>query len=247
MPFRVLIHDIWLVSIALQVLLVVVLLINKAWIRFPVFTAYAAFNLFEAGIAVAVSKNPILYFYSYWICHAVSTILGLAVVYEVFKELFWPHAALRKTARIIFRVAIVLLVLLAVVVLASETSVSTSSLGSVVFVIAEATRVVELGLLMFLFVFSSAFGLHWRAHVFGIALGLGVFAAVDLVNVTLRSHLGNGAANILNLARAVAFCLSVLLWVAYLLAPERVPSSGEVPKRAQLEQWNQAVMELISR
>jgi len=29
--------------------------------------------------------------------------------------------------------------------------------------------------------------------------------------------------------------------------PERATSSGELPKKAQLEQWNQAVTELINR
>jgi len=187
------------------------------------------------------------YFDSYWICQAIATILGLAVVYEVFNALFSHHAALRKIAKWVFRGAVALLVLLGFIVVASQASVERTSIGSVVMVVAEATRIVEVGLLMFLFLFSTAFGLHWRAHVFGIALGLGVFAAIDLVNVTLRSYFGNGAADVLNLARGTAFCLSVLMWTAYLFAPERVANSAEIPKRAQLEQWNQAVMELINR
>jgi hypothetical protein len=35
--------------------------------------------------------------------------------------------------------------------------------------------------------------------------------------------------------------------MGYLLAPERAATAVEVPKQAQLEQWNQAVMELINR
>jgi len=134
------------------------------------------------------------------------------------------------------------------VVVISEASVTAPVIGSGVMIVAEAARFVEMGLLMFLFLFSSAFGMHWRAHVFGIALGLGLFVAVDLVSVTLRAHLGSGApAEVLKLAKGLTFCLSVLTWAGYLLSPERVSSSDEVPKTAQLEQWNQAVMELISR
>jgi len=33
---------------------------------------------------------------------------------------------------------------------------------------------------MFLFVLSFYFGLPWRSHIFGIALGFGVFATVEL-------------------------------------------------------------------
>src|SRR5438270_7570359 len=248
MALRPFIHDAWFAATVLQILLVAVLLIRKTWTRFPIFTVYAAFNLFEAGVTYALSKNGMWYFYSYWICQAIATILGLAVVYEVFNALFSHHAALRKIAKWVFRGAVALLVLLGFIVVASQASVERTSIGSVVMVVAEATRIVEVGLLMFLFLFSSAFGLHWRAHVFGIALGLGIFVAVDLVNVTLRTHLATGRpADILSLARGGAFCISVVLWTMYLYQHERVIAGDEVPKTAQLEQWNQAVMELINR
>lgn len=244
---RPLTYNIWYISIALEVLLAAVLLVKKTWKKFPIFTAYACFNVLEAAVAYALLHNASWYFYSYWICEAIATLLGMGVVYEVFNALFSHHAALRKIAKLLFRIAIVLLILLGCVVIATQPSVQGNTIGSVVMVVAEAARFVELGLLMLLFLFSTAFGLHWRAQVFGIAIGLGVFAAVDLVNVTLRSYFGVAAADILNLARGLAFALSVVLWTIYLFVPERATSSEEVPKRAQLEQWNQAVMELISR
>jgi hypothetical protein len=254
MALRPLIHDTWLLATALQVLLVGVLLIRRMWSRFPIFTAYACCNLLEAALAYVTAGNGMLYFYSYWLCEAVTTVLGLAIVYEVFTALFAPHAALRRIARMVFRWGMVLLVLLGIVVIATEASVNRNMFGSAVMVIAEAARFVEVGLLMFLFLCSGAFGLHWRAHVFGIALGLGIFAAMDLLNVTLHSHFGNipffgnnDVVDVLNLTRGAAFCISVSMWAAYLYLPEHVASSNEVPKTAQLEQWNQAVMELISR
>ena len=100
---------------------------------------------------------------------------------------------------------------------------------------------------MFLFLASSAFGLHWRQNEFGVALGLGMFAAAELITVTLIGHVSAATAQTLNLARSISFCISLLIWLGYLLAPERVPSSADMPKRAQLEQWNQAVLELISK
>ena len=248
MVFRLLIHNIWFIGSGLEAVLVGVLLLRKTWNKFPFFTSYACFNLFASGLMYAVARTRIgiLYFSVYWVCEAIAMLLGLAVVYEIFNSLFSCHEALRKMARTVFRVALILLLLLAVIVLAFQPSMETS-IGRIVRVAAEATRIIEVGLLMFLFLFSTAFGLHWRTHVFGIALGLGIFTAVDLVTVTMRSYLGTGAVDILNLARGSAFCLSVLMWSLYLWAPERVSSTGQVPERAQLEQWNQAVMELINR
>jgi hypothetical protein len=100
---------------------------------------------------------------------------------------------------------------------------------------------------MFLFLSSSAFGLHWRQNEFGIALGLGTCAAVELVNVTLMTHHGTAAEQIFSVVRSFSFIFSLLIWLGYLLFPERTSSSGQLPKKAQLEQWNQAVTELINR
>jgi hypothetical protein len=60
-------------------------------------------------------------------------------------------------------------------------------------------------------------------------------------------HVSSASAQAFNLARGVSFSTSLLIWLGYLLAPERATTAVEVPKRAQLEQWNQAVTELISR
>ncbi len=109
----------------------------------------------------------------------------------------------------------------------------------------EAARVVEVGLLVFLFAFSRAFGLHWRQSIFGIALGLGAFTSVDLAAVAMHTHIGQAAYLALSLARVIAFNVSLLIWMGYILAPERITSTTELPQRAQLEQWNQAMMELI--
>jgi hypothetical protein len=176
----------------------------------------------------------------------MAMILGFAVVYEVFQHLFSAHKALLKLAGLIFRWTVAALFCLALVVILVQ-SPGASSLGKAVLVLEEATRIVEVGLLMFLFGASAAFGLHWRQAEFGIALGLGLFVAIQLTTVTLLSQLGKSAWEVLNVVRIFAFDTSLLVWLGYLLAPERATSGGEVPKRAQLEQWNQAVTELISR
>jgi hypothetical protein len=37
----------------------------------------------------------------------------------------------------------------------------------------------------------------------------------------------------------------MFIWITYLLAPELAATPAEMPKHAQLEQWNRAIMELI--
>jgi hypothetical protein len=245
MPLGSLIHDLWIGSIAVQVLLAATLLAKRAWQKYPCFTIYIFFNLFKTGAIFSVYGNRGVYFYTFWGCEAICIVLGLAVVREIFTNIFSPHAALRKLATLIFRVAVVALILLACGAI-YEQSGNARSIANDVLLASEATRIVELGLVMFLFLSSSAFGLHWRQNEFGIALGLGTYAAVELVNVTLMPHLSPATAQVFSLVRSLAFNCSLLIWLGYLLAPEHPANTVDVPK-AQLEQWNQAVMELINR
>lgn len=246
MPLGSLIHDLWIGSIALQVLLAAVLLAKTAWQKYPMFVAYVFFTLFRTAATFSVYGNRGVYFYTFWICEAICIFLGLAVVREIFTNIFSPHAALRKLATIVFRVAVVGLIVLACGAI-YEQSGHARSITNGVLLASEATRIVELGLIMFLFLSSSAFGLHWRQNEFGIALGLGTCAAVELINVTLMPHLSPAMAQIFSLVRSLSYNCSLLIWLGYLLARERATSSGELPKQAQLEQWNQAVTELINR
>ena len=241
-----------LTGLVLQGVLVVVLLGRKAWKRYPLFTCYTLSGFIVSTALYFLQQRTTVFFYSYWIGEAVAIGLGFAVVYEVFKSLFSTHQALLKLAGVIFRwTATALLCLGIVVILVQSPGAAHLSKGlllsKAVLVLEEATRIVEVGLLMFLFGACAAFGLHWKQAEFGIALGLGMFAAVQLATVALRSQIGVQAWQVMNVVSILAFDSSLLVWLGYLLAPERVTSTGEVPKRAQLEQWNQAVMELISR
>jgi uncharacterized membrane protein len=83
--------------------------------------------------------------------------------------------------------------------------------------------------------------------VFGIAIGLGLFVTVELIGVTARAHLGVAAISFFRTILALSFDLSLLVWIGYLLVPERLTSTSEIPQRDQLEQWNQAIMELINQ
>src|SRR6185503_188759 len=99
---------------------------------------------------------------------------------------------------ITFRIAIVVLLLAGVVVFLMQPPSHTSSLGVAVQAVEQAARIIEVGLLMILFGCSAAFGLHWKQAEFGIALGLGFFATLELLTVTLRPMVGHSGAVLLN-------------------------------------------------
>jgi hypothetical protein len=247
MTLPYLIRDLGLVGLTLQGLLACVLLAKRSWRRFPFFAAYV-WSSFAFGVAgYTLQRSPVPYFYTYWANEALGIALGLLVVYEIFRHLFSVHAALLRLATLTFRIAIVILLSAGLIVFLMQPPSHTSNIGAAVQAVEQAARIIEVGLLMILFICSAAFGLHWKQAEFGIALGLGFFATIELLAVTLRPLVDHPGALLLNVMRIGAFDCSLLIWLGYLLAPAEQPATTvDVPK-AQLEQWNQAVMELINR
>lgn len=240
----------WFAAWLLQAMLVAVLLFKRMWGRFRFFFAYAA-TTFLAGTllyAICLIRAPYrLYITVYWLTEAIGLFLGLAVVWEIFDNLLRPYPALRRLGIQVLRGAVLLLVVLGCVVAYRQPLGEQSRVQAALMVVEQAGRILEVGLLLSLFSFASAFGLHWRQYVFGIALGLGIFVTVELVAITMRVQFGGAANSVFNVIRTVSFNSSLFIWIAYILAPELAAQPVEAPKRAQLEQWNRAVMELIYR
>lgn len=248
MDLRTITHDLVIAGIGVQVLLAFAILLKRGWRLYPSFSTYVLFGLFESMILYPLfHKNwHSAYFYTYWICEAISVFLGLYVVREIFIRMFESYPALKRLAAIVFRVAVVALVVFAGL-LVNVQSVDARGMANGVFVATEAARLIELGSIVFLFLCASIFGLHWRQGIFGIALGLGMLVAFELADNTLIWHVSKTAVDVLNLSRGIAYLASLFIWLGYLVAPERLTSRADVPGQDQLEQWNQAVAELISQ
>jgi hypothetical protein len=239
-----LINVVWLAGFALQILLLLTVFAKRVWKRFPFFAAYVILTFVENAAAYALSARPNAYFLLYVVGETLSILVGISVVYEVFRHLFSSHRALSRLAANVFGVLTALFLIVGVAVVYFHGPIGKSGMISAVMVLEEAARIVQVGLIMGLFVCSSAFGLHWRQQVFGVGLGLGTLLTVKLITVTMQP-LMPAAGGLLNLVWLISFDLCFLVWIGYLLVPERVASAAELPQRSQLEQWNQAVMELI--
>jgi hypothetical protein len=239
------IEFLWIGGTAIQCLVAGVLLYRKSWMRFPLFSTYLFFNLVYGLVLIGSRSNPGFYFYVYWLGEAGGIVLGFLVLYEVFRHIFLHHSALKKLASSIFGASLVLLAAVAIVILLHAGPRLSGNIGRSVMVLEEAVRTIEVGMLIVLFMCTSTFGLHWRQSVFGIALGLGIFVSVELVAVTMRSQLSPATHNAFAIVRALAYITSLIVWGTYMLLPERVADESQLPERGQLEQWNQAILELI--
>ncbi|HEU5414352.1 MAG TPA: hypothetical protein VFW31_11370, partial [Candidatus Angelobacter sp.] len=242
MALKSLVQWLWVAGIACQAILGIVLLCKKTWKVFPLFVSYFAIGFAGTVFLYCLQTHRELFFYSYWLLEATIVALGFAVVYEVFSNVFSTHQGLSRLASLIFRTVLGLLLCVGLMVLLKHTPFSFKGITSAVVIVEESARIIEVGLLVCLFIMSSAFGLHWRQQVFGVALGLGLYAAVELASVAIWGQTSKAVHEYLNVVRILGFNTSLVIWIGYLLAPERTVGKVELPQRTQLEQWNQAVM-----
>jgi ABC-type nickel/cobalt efflux system permease component RcnA len=106
-------------------------------------------------------------------------------------------------------------------------------------VINRGVGIVQCGLLVFLMCFSRLLGLSWRGIAFGIALGIGVLSSVDIAVFAIRAQ-GNGEewTQALNLLTTGSYLICSLIWLGYILAPERKTSAVTNVSGDEVDSWN---------
>lgn len=228
-------------GLVLYGLLASCLLAKKAWQNFPVFTFYVLFDFgFEVVSHVMVFASQKYVVFNF-ILLVITQLMRFGVIYEIFTHLFRHHVALRWLASKVFVCATILLMVLALKsVYVQHSAEASNNISIFLSTVVEGILIIEVGLIMFLFLCSSAFGLRWREHIFGIALGLGTLSAVNLVVVTLQVH---SISAILDFAQIIAFDFSVLIWLVYLLSPES-EMNEDWTSRPQLSKWEEKLAAL---
>ena len=242
----------WAASAVLLVLTGGLLLKRRFVCELPVFFAYVAFQVVQTAGLFAIHVLQLQhrmsysdYFYAYWTSEAVGIALGLAVIYEVYCKVFRNYDALRQFGGIVFGGAAVVLLVVAVVTAATAPGTDTPGIVKAVLLLERSVRVMQCGLLAFLFVVSFFFGLPWRSRLFGIAFGFGVFATVELAAVAVRSQIGTVAATAYSRVGTAAYGCGVLIWACYLLAP--IKQYASVISHNDLEKWNQALLGMLEQ
>ena len=96
--------------------------------------------------------------------------------------------------------------------------------------------------------FAEALRLSWRSFMMGIALGFGVSASVGVTTSALRPHVGQSGSIIIDLIQMAAYQVCVLVWLGYLVMPERVPQiTIKALQKKDIELWNQELQKMVQR
>jgi hypothetical protein len=239
---------IWFGGLALQSGATVIMLRRRLFQDLPLFFSYTAFHVVRSVALFLIRQNYSMtsYSYAYWSAELVSAVMGFAVIYEIFSMVLEPYPGLRRLGMMLLGWAAVVMVILSIAAAASP-GVSQPGMIAAVFAFERSIRIVQCGLMAFLFIFASTLSLSWKHCSFGIALGFGLFATVDLIVVAVRAQLGSAAAQSFALLKPGSYLVATAIWTAYLLMPVAKPAEVSSLTRYQVDRWNRTLMELLAR
>jgi len=249
-PHSLLWHYLWLGPHAFQIAIAVIMLRRSLHRDFPVFFTYTVYEAIQ-GVTLFVldhhdSVSAPQYWQAYWIGNIGSIVLRFGMIWEIFSHVFAPYPSLWEFGKMIFRWAAVVLVLVAVTVAFYSPAPTGPPLQSGVWVVDRTISIIQCGLLLFLFLFSSYFGLSWRSYVFGIAVGLGIYSSQQLIASSIWIQTGYYSPNdTFRFTTMGTYHCCVLIWLFYVLSkePVRRPVSG-LP-RNDLEIWDRELSRLL--
>jgi hypothetical protein len=204
------------------------------------------FNYVVLQILTFVVEFPLRgwtnYYYIYWTFSALSVAVAFAVLLEIFKEAFRPYEALRDLSLILFRWCALVVLLVAGMWAVTSWHPESDGITSAILLVNRCVRVMQCGLVLFLLLFSEYLGISRRNVVFGVSIGFGFYAAVNMLVTTALSHHSLLSKGVLNRINGAAYLATALIWLGYALLPSTVRSGARQPDHAS-QRWDYALDE----
>jgi hypothetical protein len=220
----------------------VILWRRKLHKQFPVFFIFLLAQVANFAIIAPLwlTGKYSVYFGIFWLGEAVNAILGFRVIHEIFVDVFRPYHTLKDLGTLLFKWAGVVMLLVSVVV-AFSNSYDQSPMVHAVTTLQRSVRIVQFGLILFLLLFSRFLGVSRKQISFGISLGFGLLAGVELLLMALNSG-GFVKQTNLNLINMLTYLVAVCVWISYSLSRKAVREAAV--NHLQTQRWEQSLADL---
>jgi len=199
---------------------------------------------FRKSLGIPLHEAYTVLFVSYWVYFIAESVFLIAVIYTVFRLAMRPLVGLHNIGKVVFRwvAGVSLLLSLAFAVgphLVLSGSTAAARYANISGQLEQGISVLILCLLLFVCFSVKPLGLTYRSHIFGVSLGLGVYATVQLVEAAwLATTQATSVYSPVYLFTTVGGCVAFLVWGTYFAMPE--PKRGMVllPTTSPYFLWN---------
>jgi hypothetical protein len=239
---RVVYYALWIAHPVLQMGIVTIMLRRGLHRKFKFFFGYILTQLVTFAVVFPAAWHSYsALFYLYWACDALSVAFGFAVIHEVFVDVFRVFHTLRDLGSVLFKWAGLVMLLVAGVVSVSTNSSEIAPWMQAIVTSQRCVRIIQIGMVLFLLFFAHYVGVSRRQHSFGIAMGFGSFAVIELVLICswVGNHLGGTWVSVLNMA---AYNGSLLVWVGYVAVTR--PARDASLSLLQPQRWERSLTDI---
>lgn len=237
----------WLASPAVQSGVIYFMLRRKLHRDYPVFFNYTLLQVLTSVFLFCVKffcpqpASDYIYYFGFWGTTMLSSLMAFGVLYEIFKDAFRPFEALRDLSSILFRwAALVVLLVAGMSAVTASNSGQVDTVTNTILLMQRNIRVMQCGLIFFLLLFSEYLGISRRHVLFGIAVGFGFFAAINMLFSTAMTHQTMIKKTTLSEINSAAYVTACLIWLGYVAYP-RTLRAGQSESEARSKDWNAAL------
>lgn len=228
--------------IAPEVLCGVALLIairKKLYQQFPVFTTLLFFDsVVELSVTLVLGFFFSQSVYRWWLVLDTTAVFTLEVflLYEIAAQLVSSIPSFRRAFQPLPRWTAAVLVLVATSLAAFIPQTAREQALNIFHTLGFGTNLVTIGLLLGMGLCTRVLGISWRGIPAGIMLGLGIVSATDLAALPLMAQLGKSTYIPIDIIRMISFHVCVVIWLVYLLLPQKTRRLGEKVQIALLQE-----------
>jgi hypothetical protein len=230
---------------------ILILMVRKHLLRdFYFLAAFLAVCCFETSISIpllffrkylGISKVLCydIYFYSHWVLFFVESALLMLIIYSVFRKAMKPLEGLHRAGKIVFRWVCGVSVALSLGMAMGPHVAGPFYLATLSGQMQQGISILILCLLLFVCFTTRYLGLTYRSHIFGVSLGLGVFATVTLAESAWFSiAIGQTVYSPVYIFSALGSCAALLTWGTYFAMPEPERKMILLPTTSPFFLWN---------
>jgi hypothetical protein len=208
-------YILWCATPAVMTAIAAYMLRGKLQRDFPIFFNYVVFQIATFAIEFPL-RNWANYYYVYWVTEALNVVVCFAVLLEVVQKIAGKPKALRDRNIALFGCgAVAALGVAAVWPLASGHGIAVDNVTNIIYLVDRGVRIAACVVAVYVVLFGATVGFSKRNLAFGIAIGFGLFAFVNLVVMVSLSHASLMSKKSLSRVSAVAYVISMLIWLGY--------------------------------
>ncbi len=179
-----------------------------------------------------------IYFYEYWASYAIEALLGIGIIYSVYKLAMAPLKGLQSLGMVMFRWAAAIAVAVSVGMAFGPHVTTTKFIIAAVTQLQQTQSILTLCLLLFVTFAIRPMGLSYRSKIFGVSFGLGLMATMDLADSAWIAHTPNMVSNY-SVLTSLAVLATLGTWTAYFAMPEPKRRIIVLPTTSPFLRWNQ--------